>query len=88
MQKHTKNEYRKPLPVQDVTVNLETFLNDCRYQEVREELRACQHFLVDSDIIRDRQRVFNSASTYILRLSKKINYNMFSKVCSVRLKSV
>ena len=37
----------------------------CDYhdQELREELTASQHFLVDSELVRGRQHVFNFAST-------------------------
>ena len=36
-------------------------LNDVKDDNLKEELCACQHFLVDSEIERGRQKVFNYA---------------------------
>ena len=42
-------------------VNLEHIVVDVEDQRLREELRFCQHFLVDSELERGRHRVFNYA---------------------------
>ena len=35
-------------------------------QALRQELTSCQHFLVDSEVVRGRQYVFNFASTNVI----------------------
>ena len=40
-------------------------MGDSPDQDLREELRACQHFLVDSEFVRGRRHVFNFASTNV-----------------------
>ena len=42
-------------------VNLEHIVGDVEDQSLREELRSCQHFLVDSELERARHKVFNYA---------------------------
>ena len=43
-------------------VNLEHILGDVDDHSLREELRSCQHFLVDSELERARHKVFNDAA--------------------------
>ena len=42
-------------------VDVEHIVGDVGDHSLREELRSCQHFLVDSEIERARQKVFNYA---------------------------
>ena len=42
-------------------VNLEHIVGDVEDHSLREELRSCQHFLVDSELERARHKVFNYA---------------------------
>ena len=42
-------------------VDVEHILGDVEDQRLREELRSCQHFLVDSELERARHKVFNYA---------------------------
>ena len=42
-------------------VDLEHIVGDVEDQRLREELRSCQHFLVDSEFERARHKVFNNA---------------------------
>ena len=65
LQKHKKSEHGKRSRIQDVNVDLDSFMSDHRDQELREELTTCKHFLVDSELVRGRQHVFNFASNRI-----------------------
>ena len=40
-------------------------MTDHRDAELREELRTCKHFLVNPELVRSRQHVFNYASNYM-----------------------
>ena len=40
-------------------VDVELIMGDVEDHSLREELRSCQHFLVDSELERVRHRVFN-----------------------------
>ena len=42
-------------------VDVEHIVGDVEDQRLREELRSCQHFLVDSELERARDKVFNYA---------------------------
>ena len=42
-------------------VDVEQIVGDVEDQRLREELRSCQHFLVDSELERARHKVFNYA---------------------------
>ena len=42
-------------------VNLEHIVEDVEDHRLREELRCCQHFLVDSELERARHKLFNYA---------------------------
>ena len=42
-------------------VDVEHIVRDVDAQKLREELRSCQHFLVDSELERARHKVFNYA---------------------------
>ena len=42
-------------------VDVEHIVGDVEDQSLREELRSCQHFLVDSEFERARHKVFNYA---------------------------
>ena len=53
----------KLLRIQGLTVDSQPIVGDYHDQELREELTACQQFLVDSQSIKSRQRFFNFAST-------------------------
>ena len=44
-------------------VDLDTIMGDHANQQLREELRNVEHFLVDSETIRGKQHVFNLALT-------------------------
>ena len=44
-------------------MKLDAFTGDYDDQVLRQELTACQHFLVDPEFVRTRQHVFNFAST-------------------------
>ena len=42
-------------------MNLEHIVGDVEDHSLREELRSCQHFLVDSELEKARHKVFNYA---------------------------
>ena len=63
LQKNKKFRLSKLPRIQDLTVDLEPNMGDYHGQELRGELTACQNFLLDSEVVRGRQHVFNFAST-------------------------
>ena len=40
-------------------VEVEQIVGDVEHHRLREELRSCQHFSVDSELERERHKVFN-----------------------------
>ena len=64
LQKH-ESEHGKISQIQDLNVDLDRFMGDRYDEELRQELTACQHILVKSEFVKDRQHVFNFASTSV-----------------------
>ena len=73
--------------IQNVNVNLDEFMGDCDNHDLRQELTACQHFLVDSEFVRGRQDVFNFASTNVTPkfLREKIQQVFESLHCAAKV---
>ena len=59
-----KSERGKWSRIQKVNVDMEPIMKDHRDPELSKELTTCQHFLVDSELVRSRQRVFKFASNH------------------------
>ena len=57
------SENSKLSQTQGLTVNLELIMGGNLDQELREELTACQHFLIVLEFVRGKQHVFKFAST-------------------------
>ena len=62
-------------------------MGDYEDQDLRQELTACQHFLVDSEIVRGRQHVFNFVSTNVTPkfLQEKIQQVFESLHCPAKV---
>ena len=88
LQKYKKSVHGTTSSIENVNVNLDTFLGDYDDKALRQELTACQHFSVDSEIVRARQHVFNLASTNVTQSSCERKFNKFSNVCTVQLKLI
>ena len=78
--KQKKSGNGELLQNQDLTIDLGQFIGDSHDQELPEELTACQHFLVDSEVIRGRQHVFNLASTNFTPNFLKENLQHFFEI--------
>ena len=65
LQRHKKSVQGTTSRIQSINVNLDGFMGDYDDQALRQELTACQHFLVDSEFVRGRQHVFKFASTNV-----------------------
>ena len=63
LQRHKKSEHGKLSRNLDLTVDLELIMGDYLDRKLREELRDCQHFLVDYEFVGGRLHVFKFPST-------------------------
>ena len=63
--RHNKSVHGTTSRIQNVNVNLDEFMGDYDNQVLRQELAACQHFWIGSELVRGRQHVFNFASTNV-----------------------
>ena len=48
-------------PIKIANVDPDDIINEVDHLDLKEELRSCQHFLVDSELERARRKVFNYA---------------------------
>ena len=87
LQKHNKSVHGTTSKTQKVTVNLDAFMGDYDDQALRQELTACQHFLVVSEFVRGRQHAFNFASTNVTPkfLREKIHQVFESLHCAAKV---
>ena len=65
-------------------VDVEQIVGDVEDQRFREELRSCQHFLVDSELERARHKVFNYALKFLneIVVNEKRSFFQQFKMCS------
>ena len=72
-------------------VDVEHIVGDFEDQRLREELRSCQHFLVDSELERARHKVFNYAMEALNKrvVSEKLGhfFNILKCAAKVNLAS-
>ena len=61
LRQHRNIQHGMQIGSESRDVDVEHLLGDFEDQRLREELRSCQHFLVDSELERARQKVFNYA---------------------------
>ena len=61
LRQHRNTQYKMQIGSKTRDVNVEHIVGDVEDQRLREELRSCQHFLVDSELERARHKVFNYA---------------------------
>ena len=58
---HRNNQHGMQIGSRTRAVDVEHIVGDVEDHSLREELRSCQHFLVDSELERSRHKVFNYA---------------------------
>ena len=61
LRQHRKMKHGMPIRYGTGGLDVEHIVGDVEDQKLREELRSCQHFLVDSELERARHKVFNYA---------------------------
>ena len=61
LRQHRNTQQRMQIRSGTTDVDVEQIVGDVEDQSLREELRSCQHFLVDSELERARHKVFNYA---------------------------
>ena len=61
LRQHRNTQHGMPIGSGTRDVDVEHKGGDVEVQRLREELRSCQHFMVDSEVERARQNVFNYA---------------------------
>ena len=55
LQRHKKSVHGTTSRIQNANVNLDAFMGDYDDQAVRQELTSCQHFLVESEVVKSRE---------------------------------
>ena len=83
LQRHKKSVHGTTSRIQNVIVNLVAFMSDYDDQALRQELTACQHFLVDSEFVRGRQHVTPNVTPKFLR--EKIQKVFESLHCAAKV---
>ena len=68
-------------------VNVEHIVEDAENHSLREELRSCQHFLVDSELERARHKVFNYAVKTLNEtiVNEKLDHSFKKLKCAAKL---
>ena len=61
LRQHRNTQHAMQIGSRTRDVNVEHIVGDVEHHRLREELRSCQHFLVDSELERARHKVFNYA---------------------------
>ena len=61
LRQHGNTQHRMQIGPRTWDVDVEHLVVDIEYHSLREELRSCQHFLLDSELERARHKVFNYA---------------------------
>ena len=71
-------------------VDLEQLVGDVEDHSLREELRSCQHFLVDSELERARHKVFNYAVESVNEtiVNEKLDYFFNNLKCAAKVNLV
>ena len=59
LRQHRNNQHGMQIGQGTKDMNLEHIVGDVEDHKLREELRSCQHFLVDSELEKWRHKVFN-----------------------------
>ena len=87
LQRHRKSVHGTTSRIQNVNVNLDAFMGDYDDQVLRQDLTACQYFLVDFEFVAGRQHFFNFASTIVTPkfLQKKIQQVLESLHCAAKV---
>ena len=68
-------------------VDMEHIVEDVEDHRLREELRSCQHFLVDSELDRARHKVFNYAVDTLKEtiVNEKLDHFFNSLKCAAKV---
>ena len=68
-------------------VDVEHILGDVGDHRLREELRSCQHFLVDSELERARRKVFNYAVETLNEtiVNEKLDHYFNNLICAAKV---
>ena len=61
LRQHRNTQHGMQIGSEARDVDVEHIVGDVEDQRLREKLRFCQHFLVDSELERARHKVFNYA---------------------------
>ena len=67
-------------------VDVEHIVGDVEDHSLREELRSCQHFLLDSELERTRHKIFNYAVQTLNETIVTENLIIFSTIFNVQQK--
>ena len=84
---HRNNQHGMQIGSRTRDVDVERILGDVEDHSLREELRSCQHFLVDSELERARHKVFNYAVENLNEtiVNKKLDHFFKNLKCAAKV---
>ena len=90
LRQHRNTQHRMQIGSGTRDVDVEHIVGDVEDHSLREELRSCQHSLVDSELKRARHKVFNYAVETLKEtiVNEKLDHFFNSLKCSVKVNLV
>ena len=87
LRQHRNTQHGMQIGSRTRDVDVEHIVGDGQDQTLREELRSCQHFLVDSELERARHKVFNYAVETLSEtiVSEKLDHFFNNLKCAAKV---
>ena len=87
LRKHRNTQHGMQIGSQTRDVDVEYIVGDIEDHRLREELRSCQHFLVDSELERARHKVFNHAVETLNEtiVNEKLDHFFINLKCAAKV---
>ena len=86
LRQHRNTQRGMQIGLETRNVGMEHIAGDVEDHRLREELRSCQHFLVDSELERARHKVFNYAVGALNETIVNKKLDLFSTIWKVQQK--
>ena len=87
LRQHRNTQHRMQIGSRTRDVDVEHIVGDVADHSLREELRSCQHFLVDSELERARHKVFNYAVEALNKtvVNEKLDHCFNNLKCAAKM---
>ena len=87
LRQHRNTQHGRQIGSGTRDVDVEHIVGDVEDQRLREELRSCQHFLVDSELERARHKVFNYAVETLNEtiVNEKFDHFFNNLICAAKV---